>query len=223
MTLRSERDAPMYHEPSPSPQSDPLTFLSRQLNSVARRWHASGLKIHRLHGVDDGIGEPELVFEWFDRTKVNGWMFGPLDVQVLDVQWRRLSLRKDVMFEGPSLALSQGHVVLSYVGRPDAGTSLSIVLAVPSLEADAAGCSTEIDRLLLATVPPPEFEYMVLSRRELEVARWISEGKTSYEAALILGISEHTVNEYIRSGMRKMGATNRLSFVAKTIRMGLVA
>lgn len=171
----------------------------------------------------DGIGELELVSEWFDRTQVNGWMFGPLDVQVLDVQWMRLSQRKDFTFDGPSLALHQGHMVLTYVARPDEDTSLSIVLAVPFLAAKAAGCSAEIDRLLMATAPPPEFECAVLSRRELEVARWISEGKTSHEAALILGISEHTVNEYIRSGMRKMGATNRLSFVAKTIRMGLVA
>ncbi|MDZ7874102.1 MAG: helix-turn-helix transcriptional regulator [Rhizobium sp.] len=60
------------------------------------------------------------------------------------------------------------------------------------------------------------------TKRELEIAQWVFQGKTSPEVAIILSLSEYTINDHIRSGMKKMGATNRLSFIANTIRRGLV-
>jgi DNA-binding CsgD family transcriptional regulator len=62
-----------------------------------------------------------------------------------------------------------------------------------------------------------------LSDREIEIVRWTSEGKTSTEIAIILGLSSHTVNTYITTGMRKLGVVNRAQMVASALRRGLIS
>jgi DNA-binding CsgD family transcriptional regulator len=62
----------------------------------------------------------------------------------------------------------------------------------------------------------------VISSRELEVIRWSSEGKTSVEIAIILGLSEHTINSYTTKILQKLHVVNRAQMVAKAIRMGLI-
>ena len=54
-----------------------------------------------------------------------------------------------------------------------------------------------------------------LSKREAECLRWTARGKTSAETALILGLSEHTINNYINSACNKLKAVNRAHAVAK--------
>jgi DNA-binding CsgD family transcriptional regulator len=61
-----------------------------------------------------------------------------------------------------------------------------------------------------------------LSDREIEVVRWTSEGKTSTEIAIILGLSAHTVNTYIAIALRKLGVVNRAQMVASALRRGLI-
>lgn len=48
----------------------------------------------------------------------------------------------------------------------------------------------------------------VLSPRERECLQWIAEGKTYWECAMILGLSEHTVRCYLESARHKLGAAN---------------
>jgi len=62
-----------------------------------------------------------------------------------------------------------------------------------------------------------------LSDREIEVVRWTSEGKTSTEIAIILGLSAHTVNTYIAIALRKLGVVNRAQMVASALRSGLIS
>ena len=61
-----------------------------------------------------------------------------------------------------------------------------------------------------------------LTAREIEVVRWTSEGKTSAEIAIILGLSEHTVISHITSSARKLNAVNRVHMIAIAIRRGIV-
>jgi LuxR family transcriptional regulator, quorum-sensing system regulator SdiA len=61
------------------------------------------------------------------------------------------------------------------------------------------------------------------SKREIEVVEWAAEGKTSAEIAVVLGLSEYTVNEYISSAMKKLDAQNRIHLVTKAIRIGIIA
>ncbi|OCW58835.1 hypothetical protein AWJ14_20835 [Hoeflea olei] len=62
-----------------------------------------------------------------------------------------------------------------------------------------------------------------LNDREIQIVRWTSEGKTSAEIAIILGLSEHTVNSYIATVLRKLHVVNRAQMVASALRSGLIA
>lgn len=64
----------------------------------------------------------------------------------------------------------------------------------------------------------PEQSY--LSIREKECLFWVSEGKTSWEIAQILGITERTVNFHLNNAIRKSGCKNRYQTVAKNIITG---
>ena len=61
-----------------------------------------------------------------------------------------------------------------------------------------------------------------LSNRELEVLKWIKEGKTSYETSVILSISERTVNFHVGNIIRKLDVINRIQAVAKALEKGLI-
>lgn len=60
-------------------------------------------------------------------------------------------------------------------------------------------------------------------KREIEVIEWTAEGKTSADIAIILGLSEYTVNEYVASAMKKLDAVNRIHLVTKAIRLGIIS
>jgi DNA-binding CsgD family transcriptional regulator len=61
-----------------------------------------------------------------------------------------------------------------------------------------------------------------LSDRERECLFWVSEGKTTDEVALILGVSANTVNSYVTNAVQKFSARNRTSAVAAAIRNGIL-
>lgn len=61
-----------------------------------------------------------------------------------------------------------------------------------------------------------------LSPRELQAVNWVANGKTSSEIASILSLSEHTVNSYINSAIRKLDCVNRTHLVAKALRLNLI-
>jgi len=61
-----------------------------------------------------------------------------------------------------------------------------------------------------------------LTSREIDVLRWVAEGKSDRDIGEILSISEHTVDKYLRSAFAKLGAANRASVVAKAIRARLI-
>lgn len=78
------------------------------------------------------------------------------------------------------------------------------------------------DRLNIRSEIAEETLSFHLSERELQVLAWASAGKTSWEIATILELSEHTVNQYFATCIQKLNATNRLHAVAKAIRLKLI-
>lgn len=62
-----------------------------------------------------------------------------------------------------------------------------------------------------------------LSEREKECLLWAAEGKTSWEIANIIHISERTVIFHIQNASSKMGVSNRPHAVARALSMGLVS
>lgn len=61
-----------------------------------------------------------------------------------------------------------------------------------------------------------------LSDRERECLFWVSEGKTTDEVAMILGVSSNTVSSYITHAIQKFSANNRAMAVATAIRSGII-
>ncbi|MEQ8935102.1 MAG: LuxR family transcriptional regulator [Amphiplicatus sp.] len=64
-------------------------------------------------------------------------------------------------------------------------------------------------------------ETLDLTPREVEVISWIMQGKSNAAIALILGISNHTVDTLVRRCFRKLGASNRLEASLTAISRGL--
>jgi DNA-binding CsgD family transcriptional regulator len=58
---------------------------------------------------------------------------------------------------------------------------------------------------------------LILSKREIEVLSWLKEGKTSWEIARILRISERTVNFHVGNILKKLDANNRTHAVALAV------
>ena len=61
-----------------------------------------------------------------------------------------------------------------------------------------------------------------LSARESECLRWASIGKTSWETACILGVSERTVNFHLGNTFAKLNVNNKQAAVAQAILQALI-
>lgn len=61
-----------------------------------------------------------------------------------------------------------------------------------------------------------------LSEREVEILRWIADGKCSKGAAQALGLSENTVNWHIKRILRKFKSPNRVWVAARAAALGLI-
>ncbi len=68
----------------------------------------------------------------------------------------------------------------------------------------------------------PRADAVALSAREREIMKWLSEGKSSWETSVILGVSERTVNFHVYNVLRKVGAANRPQALAMVARSGLL-
>ncbi|WP_409305509.1 response regulator transcription factor [Peribacillus sp. SCS-155] len=62
----------------------------------------------------------------------------------------------------------------------------------------------------------------ILSKRELEVMKRISWGESTKNMAEAMYISEVTVNQYVKSAIKKLGAQNRVQAVAELFRKGII-
>ncbi len=61
-----------------------------------------------------------------------------------------------------------------------------------------------------------------LTTRELECMKWCAHGKTYWETAIILGISERTVDSHMKSARYKLDATTNAHCVVKATRYHLI-
>lgn len=98
-------------------------------------------------------------------------------------------------------------------GRPSAGDRL---LLKATLRALADVLDEHLSPLLQ---PEPGAR---LSEREVEILRWIADGKCSKGAAQALGLSENTVNWHIKRIQRKFKSPNRVWVAARAAALGLI-
>lgn len=69
---------------------------------------------------------------------------------------------------------------------------------------------------------PHERELPLLTPRERECLRWTMDGKTAWEVARILGISEQTAARHLSRAIRKLDCVNKHQAVLKALRLGLI-
>jgi DNA-binding HTH domain-containing proteins len=69
----------------------------------------------------------------------------------------------------------------------------------------------------LSTEPP------LLTRRELETLRWAAAGKSYWEIAVILGISERTVRYFMSNARRKLNVVTNTQAVAEALCHGILS
>ncbi len=72
---------------------------------------------------------------------------------------------------------------------------------------------------LLRSAQPPVF----LSAREKEVLQWCAIGKSSWEIAAIIRISEATVNYHLANAARKLNVNGRMAACARAVASGMIA
>ena len=63
---------------------------------------------------------------------------------------------------------------------------------------------------------------MHLTQRERECLRWTAQGKSSWDIAVILKISQNTVNFHIKNAMKKLETNRRIVAAIKAIYLGLI-
>ena len=61
-----------------------------------------------------------------------------------------------------------------------------------------------------------------ITKRELEVLRWVYKGKTNWEISSILGISHTTVKNHVQNIIRKLGVENRRQAAIKGLSLGFM-
>lgn len=61
-----------------------------------------------------------------------------------------------------------------------------------------------------------------LTARETECLRWIAKGKTSWETAQIMQVTEHTVIFHANNAMRKLGVNARAAAVQRAMSLGYI-
>ncbi len=74
----------------------------------------------------------------------------------------------------------------------------------------------------LSVLHPSGGEAAHLSPQELRVLYWAAEGKTSWETATILSLTENTVNFYVRNICSKLRTVSKYQAIAVAIRAGLL-
>lgn len=61
-----------------------------------------------------------------------------------------------------------------------------------------------------------------LTPRELEALLWAARGKSVWETAQLLGVSERTVKFFVQRACAKLNAQNKTHAVAKALARGLI-
>lgn len=62
-----------------------------------------------------------------------------------------------------------------------------------------------------------------VTKREVEILRWLHMGKTNWEISTILEISPTTVKNHVQNIIRKLGVENRRQAAIKGVRLGIIS
>lgn len=78
-----------------------------------------------------------------------------------------------------------------------------------------------VQKIVLSNGPLP-IKRISLTEREQECLLWAAEGKTGWEIANIVSISERTVTFHLQNAAQKLGVVNRQQAISRALSMGLI-
>jgi DNA-binding NarL/FixJ family response regulator len=81
----------------------------------------------------------------------------------------------------------------------------------------------EIVRSRLAQNPPAAPVPFTLTDREVEALTWVARGKSSTDIAVLMDVSERTVNFHVNNVIRKLGVATRVQAAIRCALLGLIA
>jgi DNA-binding NarL/FixJ family response regulator len=81
----------------------------------------------------------------------------------------------------------------------------------------------EIVRSRLAQSPTAAPIPFTLTDREVEALTWVARGKSSTDIAVLMGVSERTVNFHVNNVIRKLGVATRVQAAIRCALLGLIA
>lgn len=179
--------------------------------------------------------------EWVERYKASRYVEIDPAIQVgmrrmLPIDWaefNRNDQRVRQMFgEANEFGLGSHGLSLPVHGRHGDRALMSITSDVDQREwqslrlqymRDFQLLALHIHQAVLRLSGAQPAEGVSLSPRERECLLWIAEGKTYWETAMILGLSEHTVRCYLESARHKLGAANNTHAVNKAGKASLLS
>jgi DNA-binding NarL/FixJ family response regulator len=65
-------------------------------------------------------------------------------------------------------------------------------------------------------------EKVALTVREAEAMNWVAQGKSSTDTAVLMGLSERTVNFHVNNVVQKLGVATRLQAAVRCAMLGLI-
>ncbi|WP_259642288.1 helix-turn-helix domain-containing protein [Pseudomonas syringae] len=74
----------------------------------------------------------------------------------------------------------------------------------------------------IITLSPPYNPLEKLSTREVEVLKWVADGKTGEVNGKVLGVTERTVTHHTVNIMQKLNATNKTAAAVKAALLGII-
>jgi DNA-binding NarL/FixJ family response regulator len=80
----------------------------------------------------------------------------------------------------------------------------------------------EIIRNRLAHGGRPDLPAVALTDREVETMTWVARGKSSNDIAVLISVSERTVNFHINNAIRKLGVATRVQAAIRCALLGLI-
>lgn len=132
---------------------------------------------------------------------------------------------KDFIALASDFGLTAGMTIGRPTGRVGCCSIMSFAgeaVAVPRDQTILEFLAPVLHNLLLRLAPADKPAASPLTAREHETLRWVALGKTTWETARILGISERTVVFHMHNVMRKLKVRNRLQAVAQAVARGLI-
>ncbi|UTH76503.1 autoinducer binding domain-containing protein [Chromobacterium sp. IIBBL 290-4] len=105
--------------------------------------------------------------------------------------------------------------ILCLAGR-ESGRNATLISMLNSLTPHLHQAAVRV-----ANLPPASPGNMPLSQREYDIFHWMSRGKTNWEIATILDISERTVKFHVANVIRKLNANNRTHAIVLGMHLAL--